>query len=92
MYREADVSWQLFTLIIIFPTRLFDKKLCIVHKLFLAFCQKFTLKSTSRDVILSINNVVLLIVNGERYMSVDPVTTNFSVLFGACAKLRSAPQ
>lgn len=36
-----------------------------MHKLFLAFCQKFTLKSTSRDVILPINNAALLIVDGD---------------------------
>ena len=69
------------SLIFIFPTRLFDKILSIMHKLFLAFCQKFTLKSISRDVILPINNAALLIVNGERYMSVYPATTKSQRVF-----------
>ena len=81
MYRKSAVSRQLFTLIIIFPTRLFDKKLCIVHKLFFVFWRRLTLKSTSRDVILPINNAALLILNGERYMSVYPATTKSQRVF-----------
>lgn len=49
-----------------------------MHKLFLAFCQKFTLKSTSRDVILPINNAVLLIVDGDRH---KPVRKSRGCLF-----------